>query len=107
MLSISVHPQIATLNAVKPRLCVLNNRMQQFIQQFLYYACYEVVEPSWKAFMEGLKGCESVEELIASQHGFLDGVLRECMLSNTKLLKVRYTLAFNDCRRWKNWWMFV
>jgi gamma-tubulin complex component 2 len=84
------HPQIKTLNEVKPRLCVLSNRMSVFIQQFLYYACYEVIEPNWKVFVEGLGACESVEGLIASQHGFLDSVVRECMLSNTKLLKVCY-----------------
>lgn len=110
------HPQIATLNEFKPRLCMLNTRMHTFIKELIYFACYEVVEPHWADFLKDMSansssGDGAVQDVISRQHAFLDTCIRECMLSNTKLLKVwRYrvpltTHTHTQTRRCKSLWL--
>jgi gamma-tubulin complex component 2 len=73
--------------------------MLNFVQQLFYFCTSEVIEPNWQAFMEKLNGKEdenggskrivsTVDELMGDHVDFLDTCLKECMLTNSKLLKV-------------------
>jgi len=82
----------------KRRVFTLRARMLVFVQQLLYFCTAEVIEPNWQAFMsrlnakEGTKGgplpVRTVDELMQDHVDFLDTCLKECMLTNSKLLKV-------------------
>ena len=82
------------------------------VQQLLYYCTAEVIEPNWVSLMSRLtaegkdddkdkdkqKGTlgetthvnRTVDELMQDHVDFLATCLKECMLTNSKLLRVRY-----------------
>jgi gamma-tubulin complex component 2 len=87
--------------------------MLVFVQQLLYFCTAEVIEPNWQSLMSRLaekeprdgaahppNGEESnspgakpgltrtVDELMQDHVDFLDTCLKECMLTNSKLLRV-------------------
>lgn len=85
----------------KRRAWCLRSRMLCFVQQLLYFCTSEVIEPNWLAFMSRLKSAESgedaveggkvkrtVDELMQDHVDFLATCLKECMLTNSKLLRV-------------------
>ena len=88
----------------KRKAWTLRARMLVFVQQLLYYCTSEVIEPNWQALMERLSeregtsesttGAETaqvkrtVDELMQDHVDFLATCLKECMLTNSKLLKV-------------------
>ena len=87
----------------KRRAWTLRARMLVFVQQTLYYCTSEVIEPNWQALMARVNGDDNhdrngrprsqkvnrtVDELMEDHVDFLDTSLKECMLMNSKLLKV-------------------
>lgn len=67
--------------------------MLAYVQQLLHFCTSEVIEPNWQAFMEKLKGGSisavgTVDELMQNHVDFLDTCLKECMLTNGRLLRV-------------------
>lgn len=93
----------------KRKAWTLRARMLVFVQQLLYYCTAEVIEPNWASFMARLnaegkeegksKGAaednsstshvkRTVDELMQDHIDFLDTCLKECMLTNSKTLRV-------------------
>jgi gamma-tubulin complex component 2 len=83
----------------KRRAWTLRARMLVFVQQLLYFCTAEVIEPNWQALMARLKTKEenkgvsapvtrTVDELMQDHVDFLDTCLKECMLTNSRLLRV-------------------
>ena len=75
VLSWSQKSKDRNLEMWKRRAWTLRARMLNFVQQFTYYCTAEVIEPNWQNLME-------------VHVDFLDTCLKECMLMNSKLLKV-------------------
>lgn len=94
-----------SLEIWKRRVWTLRARMLVFVQQLLYFCTAEVIEPNWTKFMSRLSTTDdaldkqpggptrTVDELMQDHVDFLDTCLKECMLTNSKLLRVR-TAAF-------------
>jgi hypothetical protein len=99
----------------KRKAWTLRARMLVFVQQLTYYCTAEVIEPNWTSLMSRLNeekgdakgkskqtGDESggpqvkrtVDELMQDHVDFLATCLKECMLTNSKLLRVSLT---NTC----------
>ncbi|KFA51690.1 hypothetical protein S40293_02764 [Stachybotrys chartarum IBT 40293] len=83
----------------KRRVWTLRARMLIFVQQLLYFCTAEVIEPNWNKFMSRLKAKEgsrgitrTVDELMQDHVDFLDTCLKECMLTNSKLLRIHSKL---------------
>ena len=88
------------LESWKRRAWTLRARMLVFVQHFIYYCTSEVIEPNWQTLMNRVNDCEeanrdgsqkmvrTVDELMEDHVDFLDTCLKECMLMNSKLLKV-------------------
>jgi len=94
----------------KRRAWTLRSRMLCFVQQLLYFCTSEVIEPNWSSFMarvshsdgDGVqekpvqdagtsaKARRTVDELMQDHVDFLATCLKECMLTNSKLLRVSY-----------------
>lgn len=81
----------------KKRVWTLRARMLVFVQQLLYFCTAEVIEPNWQSLMSRLKvkdggaskGLDrTVDELMQDHMDFLNTCLKECMLTNSKLLRV-------------------
>jgi gamma-tubulin complex component 2 len=90
----------------KRRVWTLRARMLVFVQQLLYFCTAEVIEPNWSKFMSRLSTNDgshdkkpggfnrTVDELMQDHVDFLDTCLKECMLTNSKLLRVRFDSLF-------------
>lgn len=106
----------------KRRVWTLRARMLVFVQQLLFFCTAEVIEPNWQSLMtrvreqekrdiaaaatQGQNGDSSdanctpstprttrtVDELMQDHVDFLDTCLKECMLTNSKLLRVGLAL---------------
>ena len=83
----------------KRRAWILRSRMLNFVQQFMYYCTSEVIEPNWQTLMikvngngdedkTGQRAPRTVDELMEDHVDFLDTCLKECMLMNSRLLRV-------------------
>jgi gamma-tubulin complex component 2 len=71
------------------RADALRQRMVNFIQNVQYYSAFEVIEPNWRSFESKLSSeCSSMDKVLQYHSDFLDNCLKECMLTNPKLLKV-------------------
>ncbi|EPS38788.1 hypothetical protein H072_7456 [Dactylellina haptotyla CBS 200.50] len=66
----------------------LRARMLVFVQQLLYFCTAEVLEPNWHNLQERIGSVKTVDELMQNHVDFLDTCLKECMLTNSKLLKI-------------------
>ena len=89
----------------------LRAKMNLFIQQILYFCTMEVIEPNWKKFAarnlgsaadgDGLSPTlaptATVDGLMEQHVFYLDTCMKECMLTNEKLLKLQNKL-FSACR---------
>ena len=62
--------------------------MLVFIQQLSYFCTNEVIEPNWLNLQSRLEKVTTVDELMQDHIDFLDTCLKECMLTNSKLLRV-------------------
>lgn len=104
------HRSSPRVERAKRRVWTLRARMLIFVQQLIYYCTTEVIEPNWQGLMNRLdegsdtdtkarpKNSEgtqeepgvkrTVDELMQDHVDFLATCLKECMLTNSKLLKV-------------------
>ncbi|KAF4979945.1 hypothetical protein FZEAL_3956 [Fusarium zealandicum] len=95
---------VRKLEIWKRRVWTLRARMLVFVQQLLYFCTAEVIEPNWSKFMSRLKtkddtagptpgvSTRTVDELMQDHVDFLDTCLKECMLTNSKLLRIHSKL---------------
>lgn len=75
----------------KFRIYSLRNRMLTFVQQFAYYVTNEVLEPNYRLLETNLTtSISTVDQVLQYHSDFLDTCLKECMLTNSKLLRVSY-----------------
>lgn len=81
--------QHADLTRWRLRLCVLRARMLAWVQQILAFTTFEVLEPNWRALEGKVARVTTVDQLLRDHVDFLDTCLKECMLTSSKLLKVR------------------
>jgi gamma-tubulin complex component 2 len=72
----------------KSRVWALRSRMLVFIQQLSYFCTNEVIEPNWLNMQSKLEKITTVDELMRDHIDFLDTCLKECMLTNSKLIRV-------------------
>ena len=72
----------------KSRVWALRSRMLVFVQQLSYFCTNEVIEPNWINLQSRLEKVTTVDQLMQDHIDFLDTCLKECMLTNSKLLRV-------------------
>ena len=78
------HPE---LEAWRRRVWVLRARMLAVIQQIISYITMEVLEPNWRNLEAKIGKVTTVDQLLRDHVDFLDTCLKECMLTNAKILK--------------------
>ncbi|KAH8691423.1 putative spindle pole body component [Talaromyces proteolyticus] len=102
----------------KRRAWTLRAKMLVFVQQLLYFCTSEVIEPNWQSLMERVNGTvagsdsvptdgsrqvnRTVDELMQDHVDFLDTCLKECMLTQAKLLKIHSKLM-TCCTMFASW----
>lgn len=95
----------------KRRAWNLRSKMLVFVQQLLYFCTSEVIEQNWQNLMDRVNGTDAdgsevtingtrqvnrtVDELMQDHVDFLDTCLKECMLTQAKLLKVSTQYTHN------------
>lgn len=70
-----------------------------FVQQMYSFAVSEVLEPNWRKLEKVLEKVQTVDELLRDHVDFLDTCLKECLLTNEKLLIVRSSFLSANRRR--------
>lgn len=70
--------------------------MLMFVQQFAYYVTNEVLEPNWRRLESNLAKVTTVDQVLQFHSDFLDTCLKECMLTNAKLLRI-YNKLMTSC----------
>lgn len=96
------------LHEWKLKAAQLRTKMILFIQQILYFCTMEVIEPNWKKFAahnlvtvspasSTVASTATVDRLMEQHVFYLDTCMKECMLTNEKLLKLQNKL-FSACR---------
>jgi gamma-tubulin complex component 2 len=90
----SSHPRVEKW---KSRVWALRSRMLVFVQQISYFCTNEVIEPNWLILQSRLEKVTTVDELMQDHIDFLDTCLKECMLTNAKLLKVFFISPRGQC----------
>ncbi|KAL5361057.1 Spc98 family-domain-containing protein [Aspergillus floccosus] len=102
----------------KRRAWSLRSKMLVFVQQLLYFCTAEVIEPNWQNLMDRVNGTDAdgsevtvngtkqvnrtVDELMQDHVDFLDTCLKECMLTQAKLLKIHSKLM-TCCTMFASW----
>ncbi|KAF9333918.1 hypothetical protein BG006_002986 [Podila minutissima] len=84
------------------RVYGLRARMLTFVQQFAYYVCSEVLEPNWRELASKLAKVSTVDQVLQIHSDFLDTCLNECMLTNSKLLRI-YQKLMSTCIKFTNY----
>ncbi|KAF8943777.1 hypothetical protein BGZ47_005073 [Haplosporangium gracile] len=84
------------------RVYSLRARMLTFVQQFAYYVCSEVLEPNWRDLASKLSKVSTVDQVLQIHSDFLDTCLNECMLTNSKLLRI-YSKLMSTCIKFTNY----
>ena len=96
---------ISIRTAFSPTLC-LRRRMIHFIQNFVYYMKFDVIEPNWRELESKLKAarefcssknasCNSstnqfpltVDDMLAEHNQFLIRIFTQCLLTNPDLIR--------------------
>lgn len=72
----------------KNRVITLRARMLGWVQQMFAFCVSEVLEVKWRLLMTRLDNIATVDQLLRHHMDFLDTSLKECMLTNSKLLRV-------------------
>ena len=66
----------------------LRQRMLSFVQNIQYYMTVEVLEPHWSVMEGRLREVSTIDEVLREHNDFLDRCLKDCMLTNSEILKV-------------------
>jgi gamma-tubulin complex component 2 len=78
----------ADMDQWKSRVFALRARMFVFVRQMRAYVTGEVLETNWRALEAKLANVGTVDQLMRDHVDFLDTCLKQCMLTNSKLLSV-------------------
>ncbi|KAL7486248.1 hypothetical protein ACHAW6_011848 [Cyclotella cf. meneghiniana] len=96
--------QMSSLKEMRKTFC-LRRRMIHFIQNFVYYIKFEVIEPNWIELVTKLNDAKNhcsnpqtspqacgkfprtVDDLLAEHNQFLISVITQCLLTNSDLIR--------------------
>ncbi|TIA88358.1 hypothetical protein E3P99_02626 [Wallemia hederae] len=71
----------------RTRVCVLRARMLELVRQVTGYVCEEVLHIKSLELEEKISKVQTVDALLKDHVDFLDGCLKECMLTNARLIE--------------------
>ncbi|TIB63325.1 hypothetical protein E3P78_01890 [Wallemia ichthyophaga] len=71
----------------RTRVCVLRARMLELVRQVTGYVCEEVLHIKSLELEEKIGKVQTVDALLKDHVDFLDGCLKECMLTNARLIE--------------------
>lgn len=80
---------------------LLRQRMLHFMQNFVYYVMFEVIEPHWHIMKKNIQNSKTIDEVLRVHNKFLAVTHEECLLKNRDLLKtltkiMQTCLLFSD-----------
>ncbi|KAI9139775.1 Spc98 family-domain-containing protein [Paraphysoderma sedebokerense] len=76
------------LERLSGRIYMMRNRMMGFMKQVGYFVCCDVLEPGWRGMEDKMAKAQTVDEVLQVHGDFLDTCLKQCMLTNPKLLRI-------------------
>lgn len=88
---------IPELEEWKMNVMKLREKMIYFINNVLYYCTTEINELQWAKFFDLLHQAKNADWLMSKHVSFLSVCMKECMLTNPKLLRLQSKL-YTSCR---------
>jgi gamma-tubulin complex component 2 len=82
----------ALQNLMITQIFALRGKMLHFIQQVVYFMFFDVIDPRWRSMEVVVREAKTVESLLERHDDFLDTCLKECMLTNPKLIAILSSL---------------
>ncbi len=76
------------IRAWKSEASALRYKMRLFIDYLLSYCNYDVTEPSWQELQSQISNETLVEDLILHLQCYLENILKGCMLTTEKIIKI-------------------
>lgn len=74
--------------AMQKLLAVVRHSMSQFVLNLHGFLAYQVLQPQFNALMKNMKNVPGLDKIIALHTNYLDTCLRECLLTNSKLIQL-------------------
>ncbi|ODV88790.1 hypothetical protein CANCADRAFT_128757 [Tortispora caseinolytica NRRL Y-17796] len=81
--------QSKVMTSWKRNAYVLRKRMLLCVQSIMYYCVHDVMEHYCSVLDNQLKSATTVDQLMDNHVTFLDSCLKDCMLTNAKLVKLQ------------------
>ena len=78
---------LCSAQALGPTYC-LRQRMLHFVQNFVYYMMFEVINPRWHELEKNMESVRTVDDVLGYHNDFQDATLKECLLTNQELLRL-------------------
>lgn len=66
----------------------LRSKLLHFLNQITYFMFFQVIDPNWNTMIDQITKATTVEQVLKSHEDFLDTCLKECMLTNPRLISV-------------------
>eukprot|EP00814_Leptocylindrus_danicus_P018783 CAMPEP_0116025846 /NCGR_PEP_ID=MMETSP0321-20121206/13383_1 /TAXON_ID=163516 /ORGANISM="Leptocylindrus danicus var. danicus, Strain B650" /LENGTH=1111 /DNA_ID=CAMNT_0003498301 /DNA_START=289 /DNA_END=3624 /DNA_ORIENTATION=- len=66
----------------------LRQRMLHFLQNFVYYMMFEVIEPRWQEMEKRFGDAKTIDDVLGVHEDFQNAILKECLLTSQDLLKI-------------------
>ena len=70
------------------RTYCLRQRMLHFLQNFMYYMMFEVIEPRWNEMEKRFGDAITIDDVLGVHEEFQNTVLKDCLLTSQDLLKI-------------------
>lgn len=74
--------------AMQKLLAVVRHSMSQFVINLHSFLAYQVLQPQFNALMKNMTSVPGLDKIIALHTNYLDTCLRECLLTNSKLIQL-------------------
>ncbi|OIR56888.1 MAG: gamma-tubulin complex component 2 [Amphiamblys sp. WSBS2006] len=72
--------------------CLFKRKILGFIDTLQFFLSLDVLERRWKIFEGKAEQAEDIEGFVTAHDEYLDSSLRECMLTNPKLIEITATM---------------
>ncbi|KAI8895937.1 Spc98 family-domain-containing protein [Globomyces pollinis-pini] len=82
------NPLVGTEQLTLSKMSLLRGKMLHFIQQMIYFMFFEVINPHWIMMETAIKNATTVDGMMKVHDDFLDTCLKECMLTNPRLIAI-------------------
>ncbi|KAM3133072.1 hypothetical protein pb186bvf_014789 [Paramecium bursaria] len=77
-------PRVIKQQQLQKNFCLLRNQMQKFVDSYLNFIFYDILETTWQEFINALNLCLTLEQIVATELTYLDKLLETSLIKTDK-----------------------